>query len=345
MKKIRSLALAGLFVLVAVRSGAAVITESFTNDPAADGWQVFGDTNLFQWDSVNQNLAVTWDSSQPNSYFYHPLGVTLSSANDFMFAFDFQLNDIAIGTDPAYPSTFQIAIGLLNFEEATNDSFVIGTGYEAPDVVEMDYFPAFGDTYHQYSASVTTPMISSENNFAEGVTKPLELVPGAHYHAVLTYTAANQTLHTTLSSNGVPVGPMQDTQLWDGFGDFSVDTLSINCYSQAGQDTSTYIYTNITDGVTNTYGVIWAGSVLAHGTVSKMFFANPLPVTQILAATPGGVQFSGTTNWLYTLERTVDFQAWTDVLPPTPGVTGAMVLSDSNAPPDKAFYRVRADLP
>ena len=54
MKKIRSLALAGLFAFVAARSGATTIAENFTNNPLQDGWQVFGDTNLFQWDSTNQ---------------------------------------------------------------------------------------------------------------------------------------------------------------------------------------------------------------------------------------------------------------------------------------------------
>jgi hypothetical protein len=49
--------------------GAATISENFANDPLRNGWQIFGDTNLFQWDSTNQNLDVTWDSSQTNSYF------------------------------------------------------------------------------------------------------------------------------------------------------------------------------------------------------------------------------------------------------------------------------------
>src|ERR1700722_4888339 len=185
MKKIRSLALASLFMLSVTSVFATTITENFTNDPAADGWQVFGDTNLFQWDSTNKILDVTWDSTQPNSYFYHPLGTTMTSTNDFMFSFDFQLNDLASGTQPDFPQTFQIAIGLLNFAEATNDGFIIGTGYNAPDIVEFDYFPGFDI----YSASVTTPIISSENAFAVvGFTFPFTLVTGAQYHAVMTYT-------------------------------------------------------------------------------------------------------------------------------------------------------------
>ena len=59
-----------------------------------------------------------------------------------------------------------------------------------------------------------------------------------------------------------------------------MDTLSINSYSQLGQDTNTYYTTNVVDGVTNIFGTIYAGSILAHGSVSKMTFANPLPVIE-----------------------------------------------------------------
>lgn len=337
MKIIRSLAVAGLFILS--HAQATVVSERFVNDPALQGWRVFGDTNLFHWNPADNQLAVTWDSSRPNSYYYHALGTALSSSNDFMLAFDLRLNDIATGTDPGYPSTFQLAIGLINFSEATNDAFIIGTGYQAPDLVEFDYFPAFADAQHSYSASVTTPIISSGNNFANvGFTVPLELTPGTLYHAVMVYTAENQTLHTTLSSNGVPAGPVQDTTLYAGFGDFSVDTLSINNYSDAGQDLTAY--TN-SDGST----VVYAGSLLAHGEVHSLLFASPLPVTRIVAGAPGSVGFNGTTNWFYTLERSTNFQSWTDASLPVAGRAGPMTLTDMNPPTASACYRVRASLP
>ncbi len=76
-----------------------------------------------------------------------------------------------------------------------------------------------------------------------------------------------------------------------------------------------------------------------------MFFANPVPVLKIAAAGPGGVQFTGTTNWIYTLERSTDFQTWQTVSLHVVGVSGTINIDDTNPPPVTAFYRVRADLP
>src|SRR5208283_2489182 len=118
MKKISSPAIASLFVLSMACVNANTIVERFTTDPALDGWQVFGDTNLFQWDSANQNLAVTWDSSQPNSYFYHPLGLTLTTNDSFCVLFDLQVSDAT-----AWGYGNEVAVGLLHFSDATNADF------------------------------------------------------------------------------------------------------------------------------------------------------------------------------------------------------------------------------
>ena len=110
--KIRSLALASLFVVNLVR--ATTITENFSSDPLQNGWQVFGNANLFQWNSTNQNLEVTWDSTNVNSYFNHPLGYTLTTNDDFSLSFDLRLADIALGADPRKTNTFEIALGFIN---------------------------------------------------------------------------------------------------------------------------------------------------------------------------------------------------------------------------------------
>ncbi len=155
MKKVLfvSLALAGLSILSAAR--ANTIAQKFSADPLQNGWQIFGDTNLFQWDSTKHNLVVTWDSSQPNSYFYHPLGTIYSKTNDFLITFDLRLNDIAIGTTPGEPFTFEIAIGLMHTTTATNGNYFRGYGY-FPDIVEFDYFP---NDLNDYGATVSTLMI------------------------------------------------------------------------------------------------------------------------------------------------------------------------------------------
>ena len=85
---------------VASCAEAATFSEDFSADPGTHGWKIHGNTNLFGWDAANQNLRVTWDSSQPNSYFYLLLGTILSRSDDFSLALDLQLEDIAAGKKP-----------------------------------------------------------------------------------------------------------------------------------------------------------------------------------------------------------------------------------------------------
>src|SRR5882724_2650737 len=94
-----------------VIGSAATITEDFSTDPAAHGWQIFGATNLFHWNSSSQNLEVTWDSSQTNSYFHHSLGTILTRADDFQISFDLTLNDIQAGLTTNQPDALQVALG------------------------------------------------------------------------------------------------------------------------------------------------------------------------------------------------------------------------------------------
>jgi hypothetical protein len=322
MKKVCSLALASLFVLSAAH--ATLVYEKFNTDPALDGWQVFGDTNLFHWDSTSQNLDVTWDSSQPNSCFFHPLGAIYSKTNDFLITFDLRLNDIAIGTTPGKPFTFEIAIGLIHTTIATNGNYFRGYAY-FPDIVEFDYFP---NDINDYGATVSTFMISSQTNYSNGgFTDPLELETNTLYHVVMVYTATNQTLHTTMAADGAPIGPIQDACLSPDFDDFQVDAVSINSYSDDGQDPD------------------YAGSVLAHGTVDNFAFASPLPVGTINAIAAGEVQFASDTNWVYTLEQTADFQTWSAAAPSAPGNGTNLLLQAANPPVNRSFFRVRADLP
>jgi hypothetical protein len=313
-----------LAVLSAAR--ATLVVQKFATDPAAAGWQVFGDTALFQWDATNHNLAVTWDSTRTNSYFYHPLGGTFTKTNDFLVQFDLRLADIAIGVDPTMPLTFEIALGLINTNNATSPSFVRGAG-TAPNLAEFTYFP--NDIYDD--GAVSTLFISSSNNYSGGGFANLLVLPTNTVLTVtMTYLAANQTLHTAVRTNGVRIGPIPDSYLGAGFDDFVVNALSVNSYNDAGQFPG------------------FEGSVLAHGTVDNLVFASPLPLNSVSGAFAAGhwqTQFKSDTNWLYTLQVTTNGLAWADISAVTPGNGGVLTLTDTNAVTGKSYYRVTAQLP
>src|SRR5207244_2483354 len=121
--------LLGLWLLLAASpTGAAGFQENFSSDPAANGWKIFGNPNLFHWDATNHNLRVTWDSSQTNSYFHHPLPTILAKDDDFSLAFDLRLDDIVAGPNTNKASTFQIAVALLNLTDAVRTNFFRGSG-------------------------------------------------------------------------------------------------------------------------------------------------------------------------------------------------------------------------
>src|ERR1700722_12014593 len=142
-------------VLAAFAGRATTIVEKFTTNPALNGWQIYGDTNLFQWDSTNQNLDVTWDSSQTNSYFYLPLGMTLTTNDSFCVQFDLNLKDVdAVGY-------YQLAVGLCNFADSTGASFSRANGV-SPNLFEFDYFP---DGPESYGPSIDATLVDTNSNF------------------------------------------------------------------------------------------------------------------------------------------------------------------------------------
>jgi hypothetical protein len=57
------------------------------------------------------------------------------------------------------------------------------------------------------------------------------------------------------------------------------------------------------------------------------------------------VQFTDHANWLYTLERSTDFVSWADASITTNGNGTNLILQDTTATVDKAFYRVKAERP
>jgi hypothetical protein len=337
----RMAALLGLLALCFTASlygQATSLEENFAENPAAHGWRTAGEASLFLWNAAEQRLEVTWDSSRPNSYFYRQLSTVLSKRDDFSLEFDVSLAAVEIGVTPEKPFTFQLAIGYLNIADSLQTNFLRGSGVNPVtgprNVVEFDYFPDSG-----FGATVSPTIISTNNMFASSFSFPLELSAGPSFHVSMRYSAADQTLRTSMTRDGEPFGPVKDVVLTANFSDFRVDTLSINSFSDSGAD----------------------GSLRARGAVDNVIaeFPGP-PIMQIAGAFLGDdwqVSFATRTNWMYTLEASEDVREWTAVkvrvagtgngltltddavVPPTPSTDGA----DMTWKTRQRFYRVRAE--
>jgi hypothetical protein len=342
MKKFRFvLAAAGALACYVLAARAKTITENFSTNPLQNGWRIFGDTNLFQWNATHQNLEVTWDSTQTNSYFYQPLGTTVTRYDDFSIAFDLTLHDIASGVEPGKTGPLEIGFGFLNFSVATNSSFMRGAYGSAPNVAEFGYY-AYGyydyfGTIYDSPATATPSFISGANSYdyAPQILSvyEAELPTNQTVRVSLSYTASNQTAVLRITTNGVPLAAFPDLALDGANGftdtndDFQVDTFSISSYSSAGDDYD---------------------SILAHGTVANISVSVPPPAQNLAGSFTNGfwqVNFSARTNWLFALQRTTDFQSWTNVSPTISGINGNLFLQDTNPVDSRAFYRIRAERP
>jgi hypothetical protein len=305
------------WLVTAMNGKPATITEDFAANPLAHGWRVYGDTNLFRWDPTNQNLAVTWDSSQTNSYFYQPLGTILAKSDAFSISFDLQLTNIADNSP-------QIAIGLFRFASATNAGFS-RPAVTTPNLFEFDYYA--NNTVGQPSivATLTDTNVSSANKkdfYFVYDNQPLNT--GVTYHIVMMHAAGSTNLSGQVLVNGqnysalpnVFAGPITD---------FRIDTFSISSYGGGPAATP------------------------AQGNVDNIVVTLPPPPVQNLTGTFSNevwqAQWSSQSNWLYVLERTSDFLSWTNIGSATPGNATNLVLPDTNPPPAKAFYRVSASRP
>lgn len=310
--------------LAVLSCGAAGLSENFTSDPLARGWRIHGDASLFRWNATNGTLDVTWDSSRPNSFFARPLGNVVTKSDDFALEFDLRLDEVIPGPNTNKPSTFQVALGLLNWRAATNNAFRRGTGHDSPHLVEFSYFPEA-----DFIAATVSPAITSSNSqFATSFTYPLAMPVGDAFNITLRYTATNRTLVTTMTRNGLPFGPVESFTLGASFTDFRADTLSINSYSDVG----------------DLYGSIFAGGVVDNIVVTL----PPPPISGLILTRSNSVslvEFTGRTNWLYTLEVTEDLVNWTRLPPAQAGFDGRMTFSETNAAASQRFHRIRAERP
>jgi len=309
--------LVGVIVAMVARlMGAAVLQEDFSNDPLVHGWAIFGDTNLFHWNPTNQNLEVTWDSSKANSYFYHPFGTIGTATDSFSLSFDLVLRDVT------NRNAFELSIGFFNLADATQTNFFRGTGRDSPNLVEFAYFPPFD----VFLPTISQVIVSTNEMWLYNHDNLLELTAGDLFHVDMVYEGASRRLTTTTLRNGSAYGSPQIITVPANF-DFRIGCISVSSYSDANAD----------------------GSILAHGTVDNISVTPPPSPVQSLT---GGfsnqvwrVQFLSRSNWLYTLERSADFQTWLSASPTQTGNGTNLIVQDMNPQADKAFYRVRAERP
>lgn len=323
---------ASLLLLAAAGSTVAgTITESFDTDPLLNGWAVHGDGTLFQWDATNGQLRASWDSSRPNSYFHRSLGHILTRQDDAQVRVRLRLDSVATGTTSGADSTFQLAFGFVQLASATATNMLRGSGIDpthgARNTIEFDYFP---DSIYGFGATVSPTLISSNNQFASSFTYPLELPLDTWLDITLTYTASNSILSTVILTNGVAVGPIDDTALEAGFTDFRTDAFAICSYNDAGQPPP-------------------AGSIQAHGVVDAITLTLPDPPISVIQLAWTNqlprVAFESNKDWTYGLERSTLPQNWQPIATIHSLSNGPMQLIDTNPPPGSALYRIRADRP
>lgn len=317
--KFRLPALAGVFVL-SLACAAATLSENFSANPLETGWKTFGNASLFAWNATNQNVEVTWDSTNGNSYLARPLGTVLARDDAFSLSFDLRLYDAVV-----FNYGQQLAVGLFNWNQATNPAFSRGGG-AAPNIFEFDYFLDTG-----FGESIAGSLIDTNGDYDHTAFiyedyRPL--VPGVTYQIVLAHAAGSASLAGQVLTNGTVFCSLSKSFPPNlPLGDFRLDTLSISSYADDG----------------------FGDSILAHGVVDNFSVVLPPPAVQNLAGQFSGGQwqcsFTSRTNWIYSLERSTNLLNWTAVVTNSPGVDGLKILSDASSPPEKSFYRIRADRP
>lgn len=317
-------ALIGLAMLASAAAGS--FSEDFAADPFAHGWQVHGESNLFAWNPDRQSLTVTWDSEQPNSYCYQPLGTVVGMHDDFRAGFDLTLAEVTAGGAPGKPYTFQLAVGFFRQADALTPGFNRATAAASPNLVEWDYFPDTG-----LGATISPVIVGGRSRFIPSFNFPLELTPEVRYRIELAYTATNRTLATTLTADGLPFGPIKPVRLPDNFEGFQADAFGFLSYHSEGGDPR------------------FLGSVWARGQVDNVELVTPaapeFSITLTGAPDQPTVHIHTTrAGWRYWLESSADAAVWHTAGGPVSGTGADTAIADSRAQREShPLYRVRAE--
>ena len=291
--------------------------ENFSVNPLANGWAAHGDESLFEWDAEGEALAVTWDSEKPNSNFHRPLGLTLTEADTFAFAFDIALDEVKAGHLDGQPYTFELALGLINSKSAKADGFSRGTGSDSPNLVEWDYFPDTG-----FGATISPTIVSAKSQFAAGFTFPAALSAGKQYSVRMEYDPDERALKTFMLENGKVWKTIKTVALADDFVGFVVDAFSISSYTAKGSESS----------------------LLANGSVDNLAIgvsrSKPRIVNTRLADGQWTARSFGYGTADYLLERSADLRGWQPVRNGVREDGFYLRLIDENPSLGDGFYRL-----
>ncbi|HEV8540817.1 MAG TPA: hypothetical protein VGR78_00355 [Verrucomicrobiae bacterium] len=315
--------------VAAVAAGAG-ISPKLVEKPF-DQWSVFGATNLFSENA--DSVHVTWDSSQTNSYFYLPLGLTLTRSDHFQLTFILRLEDIAIGTTPGKLSTFEIANGLINPTTAFDPQMFRGTGVDPVhgprNLLELDYFPDSG-----FGATVSPTIVTHENEFGYSNNFPIELLTNVYYKFEMTFTPSDQTLRSRIwttsdTNNFGPAQTLKDLSLSSSLSDFALTALAISSYSDAGQTSD------------------FAGSIRANGTITAFqltIFDRPsLGIKQ--SGNLISLSFETAAGQKYFVEGSADTLNWAEAGGPYKGTGAAVTIPIPHPERGYQIFRVRAQAP
>jgi hypothetical protein len=251
----------------------------------------------------------------------------MTSNDDFSVSFDLLLTDA--GTNADGTNALQLAIGFLDLAEAENTHFLRGSGENATNVAEFDFYPGVGGSLPSLDATLI-----DTNGYYYFAYEDIAWNFGAFYHVTISHAAGTSTLTGQILANGqlytaLPGQGLNGGVYNEGTGDFRLDTIAISSYSDMG-----------------TAAIGYPSSILAHGIVKNFLIAAPPPpVTHLSGSLTNNtwqVQFWSRTNWNYTLEKSSDLQTWSPLAPVAGGNGGQLTLQDTNAAQQSQYYRVSA---